>query len=276
MKRAAEKLNSRRGASILLALVFVLACVMVGVSILSAAASNAGRTRSNHAEQQLYLSLSSALQLVADDLARTSYTPQVNDDCSVTTREENIPGTEDENGVPEQKTITTYTHTLSKGTCVMKGGSLGSLFQESLDMIFSTYMSKKSFPDSYLGDDEYRYINDFTSAASDEQAFTLTVSPEDLPVTEDDDTYDAARKVAVDVKIDDSYGITLTAHLAGDGADSYAKNFRLSTKLTRSSSTLPDIDIPTDDTTTPIPASPAVTWKQGDIESAYDAGGATS
>lgn len=275
MKRATEKLNSRRGASMLLALVFVLACVMVGVSILSAAASNAGRTHSNHAEQQLYLSLSSALQLVSDDLARSKYTPQVSDSCSVSERQEPT-GAKDENGKPVMRTITTYTHTLGKTAGVMDGGSLGGLFRDSLDMIFSTYMRGKSFPGFEIGDDEFRYSNTFS--AYGEQSFTLTVAPEDL-VTGDDDTYDATREVLVDVDIDDSYSITLTARLAADDADadSYSKNFRLSTKLTRSSSAMPDIDTPTygSNEVAIIPASPAVTWKQDVIESAYVTGGGT-
>lgn len=274
MKRAVEKLNSHRGASILLALVFVLACVMVGVSILSAAASNAGRTRSNHAEQQLYLSLSSALQLVSDDLARSKYTPQVSDSCSVRERQEPT-GATDKDGKPVMRTITTYTHTLDKMVGVMDIGSLGSLFRDSLDNIFSTYMSGKNFPDHDSGNDEFRYHNNFS--AYGEQSFTLTVAPKDL-VTGDDDTYDATREVLVDVDIDESYGITLTARLAEDDADDYAKHFRLSTKLTRSSSAMPDIDIPTygSSGTTIIPASPAVTWKQDVITSTYDDGGAAS
>lgn len=276
MKRAVEKLNSHRGASILLALVFVLACVMVGVSILSAAASNAGRTRSNHEEQQLYLSLSSALQLVADDLARTTYTPQVSHSCDVDTREVEIPGTEDENGDPEKMTITTYSHSFSNADGLVEGGSLGGLFQKSLDMVFNTAMSGISFA-SYnydSGDEEFRYSGSFPSGLP--TPFTLTVAPKDLPVTEDEDAYDAAREVAVDVEIDESYHITLTAHLSDDGGDSYAGSFRLSTDLTRSSSSLPDFPIPSYPGPDPISASPAVTWKQGVIKSAYKAGGAVS
>ena len=280
MKRAAEKLNSRRGASILLALVFVLVCVMVGVSILSAAASNAGRTRSNHAEQQLYLSLSSALQLVSDDLARTRYTPQVSDSCTVSTRTEDIPGTEDENGKPDTKTITTYTHSFSEEDGLVEGGSLGSLFQESLDAIFNTAMSKINFS-SYnydSGDNEFRYSGSFPSGLP--APFTLTVAPDPagMPIAADKDTYDAAREVAVDVTIDENYRVTLTARITEDEADSFTKNFRLSTELTRSSSTLPDIDIPTygSNGSTTLSAYPAVTWEQGVIESAYVAGGAAS
>lgn len=63
-----NKLRSERGASILLALLFFLLCAMVGASVLMAAASNAGKSRSNREEQQKYLTLSSAMQLVCDEL----------------------------------------------------------------------------------------------------------------------------------------------------------------------------------------------------------------
>lgn len=52
MKTLNRKLHSQRGASILLALLFLLACMMVAASVLMAAASNAGKIRSNYEEQQ--------------------------------------------------------------------------------------------------------------------------------------------------------------------------------------------------------------------------------
>ena len=74
MKRLREKLRSQRGASILLALLMLLVCMMVGSSVLAAAASNAGKIQSNRVEQQKYLTLSSAIQLIAEELAQARYT----------------------------------------------------------------------------------------------------------------------------------------------------------------------------------------------------------
>lgn len=74
MKRLKAKLHSERGASILLALLMFLVCVMVAASVLAAAASNAGKVRSNRTEQQKFLNLSSAIQLVADEIQRAEYT----------------------------------------------------------------------------------------------------------------------------------------------------------------------------------------------------------
>lgn len=73
MERLRKKLSSRRGASILIALLFLLLCMMVAASILMAAASNAGKFRSNREEQQKYLTLSSALRLVCDELEQAEY-----------------------------------------------------------------------------------------------------------------------------------------------------------------------------------------------------------
>lgn len=73
MKTLREKLHSQRGASILLALLFLLVCMMTAASVLMAAVSNAGKIRSNYEEQQRYLALSSALRLVVGELERAEY-----------------------------------------------------------------------------------------------------------------------------------------------------------------------------------------------------------
>ena len=73
MKRLSKKLRSESGASILLALLMFLVCVMVAASILAAASSNAGKARSTQAEHQKYLTLSSALRLICDELERAEY-----------------------------------------------------------------------------------------------------------------------------------------------------------------------------------------------------------
>lgn len=74
MVRLRKKLQSERGASILLALLMLLVCMMVAASVLAAAASNAGKARSNRVEQQKYLTVSSAIQLVADEFEKATYT----------------------------------------------------------------------------------------------------------------------------------------------------------------------------------------------------------
>lgn len=73
MEALRKKWNSSRGASILLALLFLLVCMMVGASVLMAAASNAGKIRSNREEQQKYFTLSSALTLLCDEIQEAEY-----------------------------------------------------------------------------------------------------------------------------------------------------------------------------------------------------------
>ena len=73
MEALRAKLKSRDGASLLLALLFLLVCMMVAASVLMAAVSNAGRARSGREEHQKYLALSSALQLVCGELDGASY-----------------------------------------------------------------------------------------------------------------------------------------------------------------------------------------------------------
>ena len=63
-----RKIQSQRGASILLALAVVLVCTMVAAIVLAAAGANAGKGLSSQAQVRSYYSVSSAAQLLADDL----------------------------------------------------------------------------------------------------------------------------------------------------------------------------------------------------------------
>lgn len=90
-----RKLSDQKGASMLLALLFLLICVTAAASILVAAAANAGKNRSNLAEHQTYLALSSAVSTLCDELNRSEYRGQYrywetqypieNDDGTITT-----------------------------------------------------------------------------------------------------------------------------------------------------------------------------------------------
>jgi len=69
-----QKLKSKRGASIVLALIFFLVCAAIGGIVLASAASNAGRLSHIRQEQQAYLTASSAAKLVRDELAGIGFT----------------------------------------------------------------------------------------------------------------------------------------------------------------------------------------------------------
>ena len=71
MKSVKNKLSSKSGASMLLALVFLMFCMLVGGSVLSAATANGSRAARQKENQQAYLSQRSASLLLADMLKST-------------------------------------------------------------------------------------------------------------------------------------------------------------------------------------------------------------
>ena len=73
MHRLSKKLNSQSGASMLIALVLLLVCVMVGSVILSSATGNADKLKKRRAEQQEYLAVRSAAELLRASLGGTVY-----------------------------------------------------------------------------------------------------------------------------------------------------------------------------------------------------------
>lgn len=67
MQTIRRKLNSQRGASMLMALLLMLVGIMVSAVIISAATSAAVNKRSEKEQQQAYLAVSSAAELVRGD-----------------------------------------------------------------------------------------------------------------------------------------------------------------------------------------------------------------
>lgn len=128
MEALKRKLNSRRGASILLALLFMLMCILVAASVVMAAASNAGKIKSNKEEQQKYLTLSSAVNLLVDELQSVEYVGGYTYEYVTVTKEmfrgSNGELYDDTSSLPENVeaidtvnyTTSTYTYTLQPGT----------------------------------------------------------------------------------------------------------------------------------------------------------------
>lgn len=63
-----SKLQSKRGVSIMLALLLLLVCLLAGVAALTASAANVGRHSYMRDTQQQYLAVSSAARLIKDQL----------------------------------------------------------------------------------------------------------------------------------------------------------------------------------------------------------------
>lgn len=74
MRRAARKLKSRRGASIIIALLVMLICITAGTAALTAASANAGRYTHMAEDQQRYLAVSSAVKLIREELCGRNFT----------------------------------------------------------------------------------------------------------------------------------------------------------------------------------------------------------
>ncbi len=72
MKRLKNKLQSRRGASMLMALLLFLVAAMVSAVIVAAAVSAQTRVRADRAQQQTYLTVSSAAELLRDSVQNGS------------------------------------------------------------------------------------------------------------------------------------------------------------------------------------------------------------
>lgn len=72
MKPLINKLRQRTGASMLIALVFMLFCIFIGGSVLAAATANSARMQRKVDDDQEYLTLRSAAALLIDELRRTT------------------------------------------------------------------------------------------------------------------------------------------------------------------------------------------------------------
>ena len=77
MKRLAGKLHSRRGVSMLMALVYLLVCLTVGSVVLTASTAAAVQSKGRAADRQLDLDVSSAALLLKDALQNSSFTAVV-------------------------------------------------------------------------------------------------------------------------------------------------------------------------------------------------------
>ena len=73
MKRLQAKLKSKQGASIVMAMMFFLLCIMVCSVVITAATGNAGRFHGMRTESQHYYTGSSAARLLRDSFENYTY-----------------------------------------------------------------------------------------------------------------------------------------------------------------------------------------------------------
>lgn len=140
-RRISHKLNSTRGASLILALLFLLVCLSTGAVVLTAASANAGRQARNAAEQQAYLAVSSAMELVKEEF--TGGSPITFQGTYIATDTEIYhPEVTD----PETGAVTTEAHTETLPTAYSANGSLtrGSLLTAAGTDLNRLYLSTLS------------------------------------------------------------------------------------------------------------------------------------
>ncbi|MGO5023334.1 hypothetical protein ACTQ4E_09600 [Lawsonibacter sp. LCP25S3_G6] len=199
-----RKLHSQRGASMLLALLFLLICSMVTASILMAAVANAGKHRSNLEEHQVYLSLSSAVSTLCDELNRCEYRGQYYS-WKYTERT----GT-DEMGRPIYTTYycfqqDTGSYTYREDPTPALGVPFHRILLSDFDTIFRQEAERKlreSFPDVINKTDPSLFRDsDFD--------YAMTLSPDTRIAALD------GRTVYVTLKVQESYAIYITAYLEG-------------------------------------------------------------
>ena len=99
-----QKLNSRRGASILFAILIFMMCILAGTAALTAASANSGRYAHMKADQQRYLSVASAAQLLTEEFTQNRFTAnlkvkETRDKQMVTSREVEKGGTATDYGI---------------------------------------------------------------------------------------------------------------------------------------------------------------------------------
>ena len=218
MEALKKKWNSCRGASILLALLFMLVCMMVGASVLMAAASNAGKIKSNRDEQQKYLTLSSALNLVIDELANVKYVGQYEyEEKNCLTDRLHITAWDDVTGEPiasEHGKDRFYTRQAGELTGSTWVGDRYSVLPLAADMdsIFSQTDNFRVPINAQTPTDEYNYTQISTVFVG---SYIL-----ELAVNDGESQYGhLSDAVIINVGLDETTGvITLTASLKDDPA----------------------------------------------------------
>ena len=216
MEALRKKLASRQGASILMALLFLLLCMMVGTSVLMAAASNAGKIRSNQEEQQKYLTLSSALTLLCDELEDMEYVGQYYYGYVEVYRLETI---YDQDGQPtgtrEEHVRNVYYYEQKTGMLRKKDGDpaaewrLKEVFPlyNDLDSTFSDYFQVPLGQKNPV--DQYR-----ETPLSPTMIFPLSPHSVTITAAVDEETYGGlADQVDIEGEVDGKGKITLTATL---------------------------------------------------------------
>lgn len=239
-----KKLNSQSGASILLALLILLLCVMVGASILMAASSNAGKSRSNQEEHQKYLALSSALRLVCGELEQAEYRGRYG--LEIEKNEQ-----ENENGEKVEHTYYIFTQPKGEFECGLK--DVLPLLDELDAVCGGTFPGSKND-----GELHYEYPTKEENLTFQDHPITLTVKSGEGGQIEGLDT-----DVTVTIRMDGDYTLYLTATLGeADTGYVYTMQARMTPCTQPSFQEIPGVSRPDEDASD-SGSTEALTWELG-------------
>ncbi len=161
MKKLSAKLNNRRGASILMALLLFLICALAGAAALTAAGSNIGRYSYLEEDQQQYLAVSSAAKLFREQLDGL----EASADFEVKADKGNVEFDKDKlTFLIKNPTLTKSDVTIKRNDDGITGGDLSKLLEVDLG--------------GYVKNAFYNYISSFSG--SSEELWNVAKSETDL------------------------------------------------------------------------------------------------
>ncbi len=223
-----HKLQSQGGDSLLIALLYFLAAMMVGAVVLTAAATNAGRLARNRQEQQNYLAVASAARLVARDLRNANFSAGYKEVVTETTTITTPPGGEPATAVTPAQTEYTGDFSLLTGSTLLSDEPAAGL----KTLYFSTLPEEIPFRELPPG----LLVYDLKFTAQDMPTVTGTM--------------------AVDTTGPGSlYAITVTLYIEKDGEKLNATTLRFTAQVTGGDSTT--VSETTDEVKVPDSADPA-------------------
>ena len=194
MRRVGKKIGGRSGATMLFAILVFMLCALTGAAALTAAAANSGRYTHVKEEQQEYLSMSSAVNLMREELVGKTFSAQAKTTNTVTVTKDVAGDT------------TSETEELEPGSPVYEydGGFSGQLLNVFTEFFLNKFSS--SYPDIAnairLG---------FGSSDIYEKELTFTTGDEVI------DKYKVKAKFAVDEDFNITVNFSLTVKDASGG-----------------------------------------------------------
>lgn len=218
MEALKKKFKSRRGASLLLAMLFLMVCMMVGASVMIAAAFNLNKFRGVQEEQQKYLTLSSALNLLVDELERVEYVGQYSYTLTPVYQmdgEGNLIFDEESGSAIIDHSVHTYEQVAGELRLqdIKATWDLNEVLPlyNNLDMVFADKFDETEHTGPNINDEyNYRKRTDFPAdTISPPVQYTL-----ELKLNDEDEAYgDFSDTVSIDVELREDGSIYLTATL---------------------------------------------------------------